>query len=213
MNVNLEISGLGKLQALMGALGPGNRQRLNAVGAKALEVKVRSHVARISAGRHASAGRLGASPTGHYRKGMRGIAGHATANGGEVVIPIAGISRAFHDITLTTPTHEGKQFLTIPKHAAAYGHTVPELRSRGWTFFRPPADGAKLISKKPRRFDKYKNCLMGSKNGDKPVLMFALAEAVHQRQDPSLLPSQGESAQIVVNAMTESINRRIANAR
>lgn len=213
MNISLQIQDFGKLTALMNALGPSNRQRLNAVGAKALEVKVRSHVARISAGRHSSAGRLGASPTGHYRKGMRGIAGHATANGGEVVIPIAGISRAYHDITLTTPTSEGKQFLTIPKHAAAYGHTVPELKSRGWTFFRPPADGAKLISKKPRRFDKYKNCLMGSKNGEKPVIMFALAEAVHQRQDPSLLPSQAECAQVVSSAMTADINRRLSNAR
>ena len=198
MNISLQIQDFGKLTALMNALGPSNRQRLNAVGAKALEVKVRSHVARISAGRHSSAGRLGASPTGHYRKGMRGIAGHATANGGEVVIPIAGISRAYHDITLTTPTSEGKQFLTIPKHAAAYGHTVPELTRRGWKIFRP---GKSL-------------CLLGYRNkGEKPVMLFALAEAVHQRQDPSLLPSQAECAQVVSSAMTADINRRLANAR
>ena len=198
MNVTVEIKGFEKLQALMNALGPSNRQRLNAVGAKALEVKVRSHVARISSGRHGSAGRLGASPTGHYRKGMRGIAGHATANGGEVVIPIAGISRAFHDITLTTPTREGKKYLTIPKHAAAYGHTVPELKRRGWKIFRP---GKSL-------------CLLGYRNkGEKPVMLFALAEAVHQRQDPSLLPSQAECAQVVSSAMTAEINRRLANAR
>ena len=213
MNVQLQIQDFGKLAALMNALGPSNRQRLNAVGAKALEVKVRAHVARVSASRHGSAGRLGATPTGHYRKGMRGIAGHATSSGGEVVIPIAGISRAYHAITLNTPTSGGKKYLTIPKHAAAYGHTVPELRSRGWTFFRPPADGAKLISKKPRRFDKYKNCLMGSKNGEKPVIMFALAETVHQRQDPLLLPSREQCASIVSQAMTSDINRRLANAR
>lgn len=198
MNISLQIQDFGKLTALMNALGPSNRQRLNAVGAKALEVKVRSHVARISAGRHSSAGRLGASPTGHYRKGMRGIAGHATAQGGEVVIPIAGISRAFHDITLTTPTKEGKKYLTIPKHAAAYGHTVPELKRRGWKIFRP---GKSL-------------CLLGYRNkGEKPVMLFALAEAVHQRQDPSLLPSQAECAQVVSSAMTADINRRLANAR
>ena len=198
MTVSLQIQDFGKLTALMNALGPSNRQRLNAVGAKALEVKVRGHVARISAGRHSSAGRLGASPTGHYRKGMRGIAGHATANGGEVVIPIAGISRAFHDITLTTPTSEGKKYLTIPKHAAAYGHTVPELKRRGWKIFRP---GKSL-------------CLLGYRNkGEKPVMLFALAEAVHQRQDPSLLPSQAECAQVVSSAMTANINRRLANAR
>ena len=198
MTVSIQMKDFGKLTALMNALGPSNRQRLNAVGAKALEVKVRSHVARISAGRHSSAGRLGASPTGHYRKGMRGIAGHATANGGEVVIPIAGISRAFHDITLTTPTREGKKYLTIPKHAAAYGHTVPELKRRGWKIFRP---GKSL-------------CLLGYRNkGEKPVMLFALAEAVHQRQDPSLLPSREQCASIVSQAMTADINRRLANAR
>ena len=198
MNVKLEMKDFGKLAALMNALGPSNRQRLNAVGAKALEVKVRAHVARISASRHGSAGRLGASPTGHYRKGMRGIAGHATASGGEVVIPIAGISRAYHDITLTTPTSGGKKYLTIPKHAAAYGHTVPELKRRGWKIFRP---GKKL-------------CLLGYKRkGEKPVMLFSLAEAVHQRQDPSLLPSRAECAGIVARAMTDDINRRIANAR
>lgn len=198
MNISLQIQDFGKLTALMNALGPSNRHRLNAVGAKALEVKVRSHVARISAGRHRASAALGASPTGHYRKGMRGIAGHATANGGEVVIPIAGISRAFHDITLTTPTREGKKYLTIPKHAAAYGHTVPELKRRGWKIFRP---GKSL-------------CLLGYRNkGEKPVMLFALAEAVHQRQDPSLLPSQAECAQVVSSAMTADINRRLANAR
>lgn len=198
MTVSLQIQDFGKLTALMNALGPSNRQRLNAVGAKALEVKVRSHVARISAGRHRASAALGASPTGHYRKGMRGIAGHATANGGEVVVPIAGISRAYHDITLTTPTSEGKKYLTIPKHAAAYGHTVPELKRRGWKIFRP---GKKL-------------CLLGYRNkGEKPVMLYALAEAVHQRQDPSLLPSQAECAQVVSSAMTADINRRLANAR
>ena len=198
MNVTVEMKDFGKLAALMNALGPSNRRRLNSVGAKALEVKVRAHVARISASRHGSAGSLGATPTGHYRKGMRGIVGHATAQGGEVVIPIAGISRAVHDITLTTPTSEGKKFLTIPKHRDSYGHTVPELKSRGWKIFRP---GKKL-------------CLLGYKNkGDKPVMLFALAEAVRQKQDPSLLPSQAECAQVVSSAMTSEINRRLADAR
>ena len=198
MTVSLQIQDFGKLTALMNALGPSNRQRLNAVGAKALEVKVRGHVARISASRHGSAGRLSATPTGHYRKGMRGIAGHATAQGGEVVIPIAGIGRAYHDITLTTPTREGKKYLTIPKHAAAYGHTVPELKRRGWKIFRP---GKSL-------------CLLGYRNkGEKPVMLFALAEAVRQKQDPSLLPSSEQCASIVSQAMTSEINRRLANAR
>ena len=203
MNVQLQIQDFGKLQALMNALGPSNRKRLNAVGAKRLEVEVRRHVARVSAGRHRTAADLGGKQTGHYRKGLRGIAGHATAQGGEVVIPIAGISRAFHDIDLATPTRFGKSYYAIPKHAQSYGHTVAEMRSRGWKIFRP---GKKNDPNAPKILLGYKS------KGEKPVTLFILAKHVHQKQDPSLLPSSSQCASIVSAAMTAEINRRIANA-
>lgn len=194
MDVSIEMKGFEKLQTLMDALGPANRIRLNTVGAKALEVEVRRHVARVSAARHASATSLGAKPSGHYRKGMRGIAGHADANGGSVVIPIPGVSRAYHDITITP---NGKRYLTIPKHAASYAHTVPELRRRGWKIFRP---GEKL-------------CLLGyRRKGDAPVMLYTLTEKAHQKRDRSLLPSQTDCSHIVGTAITNEINRRIANA-
>ena len=204
MNVTVEMKGFEKLTALMNALGPSNRQRLNAVGAKALEVKVRAHVARISSGRHRSAGHLGASPTGHYRKGMRGIAGNATASGGEVVVPIAGISRAYHDIDLSTPTRFGKNYYAIPKHAQSYGHTVAEMRRRGWKIFRP---GKKNDPNAPKILLGYKS------KGEKPVTLFILTKHVHQKQDPSLLPTPDTCARVVSEAMTQSINERIRNAR
>lgn len=201
MTVSIQMKDFGKLQALMNALGPSNRQRLNAVGAKALEVAVRSHVAQISASRHSSAGRLGASPTGHYRKGMRGIAGHATAQGGEVVVPIAGISRAYHDVDIE-PVRANR--LTIPINAISYGHTAKELSRRGWKFFTPP-----------KGHDK-EDILFGYKGKGKGRIvkpLFLLKTIVHQRQDPSLLPSQYKCAAIVARAMTAEVNRRIANAR
>ena len=198
VQVQLQIQDLGKLQAMMNALGPSNRRRLHTVGAKALEVEVRRHVTRYVPARHRTANELGGRQTGHYLKGLRGIAGHATSSGGEVVIPIAGISRAFHDIDLSTPTRYGKNYYAIPKHSASYGHTVAEMRSRGWKIFRP---GQKRI-------------LLGYKSkGEKPVILFALAKHVHQRQDPSLLPSSSQCASIVSDAMTAEINRRLANAR
>lgn len=198
VNIQLQIKGAEKLQALMDALGPSNLKRLNTVGAKALEVKIRSHVARISASRHASAAAVGGTPTGHYRKGMRGIAGTATAAGGQVTIPIAGISRAYHDIILSVPTRFGKNFYAIPKHAKSYGHTVDELRTRGWKIFRPGES----------------RCLLGYRNkGEKPVLLYTLAEKIHQRKDPTLLPAKAECSIAVREAMTRSINERIRNAR
>ena len=72
------------------------------------------------------------------------------------------------------------------------------MKSRGWKIFRPGR----------------KKCLLGYKSkGEKPVMLFALAKYVHQRQDPTLLPSQAECARVVCTAMTAEVNRRIANAR
>ena len=204
MNISLQISDLGKLQAMMNALGPSNRRRLNTVGAKALEVEVRRHVARYVPARHRTANELGGRQTGHYLKGLRGIAGHATNNGGEVVIPIAGISRAFHDIDLSTPTRYGRNYYAIPKHAQSYGHTVAEMRSRGWKIFRP---GKKNDPDAPKILLGYKS------KGEKPVKLFILTEHVHQRQDPSLLPSTSQCASIVSDAMTAEINRRLSAAK
>ena len=204
MNVQLQIQDFGKLQALMNALGPSNRQRLNAVGAKRLEVEVRRHVARIAPTRHRTASSLGGKQTGHYLKGLRGIAGHATATGGEVVIPIAGISRALHDIDLSTPTRFGKNYYAIPKHAQSYGHTVAEMRSRGWKIFRP---GKKNDPNAPKILLGYKS------KGEKPVTLFILTKHVHQKQDPSLLPTPDTCARVVSDAMTQSINERLRNAR
>lgn len=198
VNVQLQMDDLGKLQEMMKALGSSNRRRLNTIAAKRLEVEVRRHISRYVPAKHSSAQAVGGRATGHYLKGLRGIAGHATASGGEVVIPIAGISRALHDIDLSTPTRYGKNFYAIPKHAQSYGHTVAEMKSRGWKIFRP---GEKKI-------------LLGYKNkGDKPVILFALATHVHQRQDHSLLPTPDACSRVVSDAMTRSINERLRNAR
>ncbi len=212
VQVQLQIQDLGKLQEMMNALGPSNRRRLHTVGAKALEVEARRHVSRYVPSRHSTANALGGKQTDHYLKGLRGIAGHATQAGGEVVIPIAGISRAFHDIDLTTPTRYGRNFYAIPKHAQSYGHTVAETRSRGWKTFSP---GQKNDPDAPKILLGYKS--KGKKpvklKGKKPVKLFILTEHVHQRQDPSLLPSSSQCASIVSEAMTTEINRRLANAR
>lgn len=198
MDIKIDINGMPKLSALIGMLGPSNRLRLNTVAAKSLEVSVRRHVGRLASVRHRTAATLGAPETGHIVKGMRGIVGTASADGGSVVIPIPGISRAWHDIDLSTPTRNGKKYITIPKHAAAYGHTVSYLRARGWTIFRP---GSKRV-------------LLGYKRkGDKPELLYTLATHVHQPKDPTLLPSQEECARIVSSSMANEINRRIAAAK
>ena len=200
MNVTIDITGhdTGKIAALMRQLGPGNRRRLHAVGAKDAQVRIRKHLGRIAASRHASAAAVGGRPTGHIRKGLSSITMTANEKEGVVTIPIPGITRARRDINLSAPTSNGKKYLTIPKHSESYGHTVPEMKERGWKIFRP---GQKKV-------------LLGyKKKGDKPVILFALATKVSQKKDPSLLPTAGEIYLGAMDAMNKTVNQIIAKAR
>ena len=200
MNVTIDITGhdTGKIAALMRQLGPGNRRRLHAVGAKDAQVRIRKHLGRIAASRHASAAAVGGKPTGHIRKGLSSITMTANEKEGVVTIPIPGITRARRDINMSAPTSNGKKYFTIPKHSESYGHTVPEMKSRGWKIFRP---GQKKV-------------LLGyKKKGDKPVILFALATKISQKKDPSLLPTTGEIYLGAYDAMKKTVNSIIAKAK
>jgi len=197
ISVTVNTSDFGKLTALLNQMRPAGRARLNRVGANAATAKVQRHIHGYAIGKHFSAAAVGGIPTGHYEKGAAAITSSSSADKAEVVIPIPGISRAFHDINLKTPTKYGKNYLTIAKHRDSYGHTVTELKARGWKIFRP---GKKL-------------CLLGyRKKGDKPVMLYSLAKAVRQKQDPKLLPSMAEIAQTFTTAQKLEINRILKKA-
>jgi len=190
--VKVDMSDFGKLRALMGRMRPAGRAQLNRVGANAVTARVQRHIHSYARGKHFSAASVGGTPTGHYEKGAAAITSSSSADQAEVVIPIPGISRAFHDIRLTTPTRYGKNFITIPKHREAYGHTVTELKTRGWTIFRPGK----------------KQCLLGYKGkGMKPVMLYALAKAVKQPKDPSLLPPKAQLGETFAQAQKLEIER------
>lgn len=197
MNVTVQMTDFGKLAALMNKMRPAGRAQLNRVGAHAAMARVQRHIHGYAMARHFTAARLGAPQTGHYEKGAAAITSTATADRAEVSIPIPGIGRAYHDIVITTPTRNGKRFVTIPQHREAYGQTVEKLRLRGWKIFRP---GEKKILLGYRR------------KGDQPVILFTLAEAVHQRQDPRLLPTQQDLANTFSGAVTAEINRVMRKA-
>ena len=197
MNVTVQMTDFGKLAALLQKMRPAGRAQLNRVGANAAMAKVQRHIHSYARGKHFTAARLGAPQTGHYEKGAAAITSSASADSAEVRIPIPGISRAFHDIEITTPTRFGKRFVTIPQHREAYGHTVEQLRLRGWKIFRP---GEKKI-------------LLGYlRKGDKPVILFTLAEAIHQRRDPRLLPTQLDLSRAFAAAVASEVSRVLRKA-
>lgn len=177
------------LSRLMDALGPSMRGLLLSAAARGVQRSTARHIERLGRTRHRSAQALGAEPTGHYERAAADVTAEVQGTLGVVTIPIAGFSRAFHDVTIRP---REKRALTIPIAAESYGVKVVEMRSSGWSFFRPPAKGAKMTSRDPRRFSEYKNILMGSAGGGAPVPLYALVSVVHQAQDRTLLPSDDE---------------------
>lgn len=197
MKIDVQMTDFGKLSALLNVVGPAGRRRLYEVATYAAADLVRRHLRTISFQRHATAQMLGASPTGHYDVSRHPITPRVVGSVGEIEIKIPGIGRARHDIFLATPTRHGKKYYTIPKHAAAYGKAVETLRRRGWKIFRP---GDKKILLGYRR------------KGDKPVVLYALAEWAHLRKDPSLLPTDREIGLEASNAMAGEVRRVMEKA-
>lgn len=192
MNVTVTVPA--RLGNFLDCLKPESRRELYSVGANALRLSVRSHVRGIAPLRHVWATALGGTQTGHLEKGAARITSSSSADHGEVQIPIAGISRAFRDVTITAKRASA---LTIPVHGAAYGHRVRELERMGWNIFRP----------------KGKDVLMGDHgDGAGAECLYILRRSVTQKQDRTLLPSDGDMNTCVARAMALSIKDSIRKA-
>ena len=157
--------------------------------ANAVRILVRSHLFRIAPRHHISAHRLGATPTGHIEKGARATHFTASPDSAEVIIPIAGLSRAFRPLTITPRTANA---LTLPVSAHSYGKRVGELRANGWNIFRP----------------KGKDTLWGKlQDEDDAVPLYVLKKRVQLKQDRSLLPSDAELGGTASKVMLDYIRR------
>lgn len=183
------------------------RRNIFSVAASRVSELVRRHLSSASASRHATADRLSANRTGFLEEGARsGVTPHATADEAEVLIRVPGISRAFRDLTVTPRNWD---YLTIPSDALSYGRRAVEVRALGWAIFRPPAKGAKLVSKNPRRFSDYKNILMGAQNGEVKKL-YSLAKSANLRQDRGLLPSDKQISSTAKLSIKKYLQRRFS---
>ena len=168
---------------------PEGRRLLFSVAANAVRIHVRSHLFRIAPRHHISAHRLGAMPTGHIEKGARATHFTASSDSAEVIIPIAGLSRAFRPLTITPRTANA---LTLPVSSHSYGKRVGELRANGWNIFRP----------------KGKDTLWGKlQDEDDAVPLYVLKKRVQLKQDRSLLPSDAELSGTASKAMLDYIRR------
>lgn len=180
------------LNNFMAKLGGAARASLFAVAGNAVTVLVRQHLAIESTRRHFTAARLGATPTGHLEQAARMTTFSSDSSSATIHIPGAGISRAFADITLNTPTPTGKHYYTIPISRYAYAKRISELRAYGWRIFRPGR--AKIL-------------IGYNSKGDKPTPLYILAAHINQKQDRSLLPSDQQLSAAASTAIITELNR------
>ena len=211
MRINVTYQSNYVVDAVMGALRPESRAEVYSVAGRAVMNHVQRHIRAYMRTKHGSAHALGARPTGHYEKGAAAITMTADQSGAEVRIPIPGLKRAWGDMEIRPGP--GKDFLTLPKAAIAYGRKVAEVRALGWKVFRPAAQGAHMTQKSPRRYSEYQSIYLGYKDDEAPTLLYTLVDGVVQRRDPSLLPPQGEIAATGWDAIWKHIQKAVAKAR
>ena len=192
MELQVEIKISPRIRSVLTETPAEFRRGLYSVGANALKVGLRRYLGRQAQIRHFTAARLGGVPTGHIEKGTARITSHSTEDGASVLVPIAGITRAFRDLRIGAVKSNA---LTIPVSGAAYGHTVREMQRMGWNIFRPRG----------------KNFLMGAREDSKEAeVLYLLRKQVVVRQDRSLLPSDEQIAATINNAMALHLGRRDA---
>lgn len=174
---------------ILSIVGPEGRRDLHAVAAKAIQIVVQRHVRAYARSHHATAKRLGATPTGHLAKGARAITWYANSVYGVVEVPIPGITRAFRDLMIR-PTRA--KSLTIPARGISYGRTAAEMEALGWRLFsRSKGDRAYLF---------------GHRDKETRVL-FYLVKRVTVRQDRSLLPADKDISDAGDLAIAKEIMR------
>lgn len=196
LTVDHNLPALGRVLAQSADIvGSSGRRSMFARAAYAVANLVRRHILRIAPAHHLSAAKLGATPTELFGKAARRTTSRATSSYGLVTIGSVGFSRAFRSVAIR-PTN-GRRFLTIPRAAASYGHTVKEMRSHfGWKIYRP-GDARILI---------------GVKDGER-IPLFALAEQVRQRQDRSLLPGDAEMGETAAAAAMKELSTQMELVR
>ncbi len=174
MNVKVTIdfnaAGLSRLAGKV--TGPQSRARLSERMGLAVREKTREHLAALAGSRHATAIKLGASPSGHLEQAARAVESAPVAadpNGATLTINHVGMIRALRDVTITP---RQSQCLAIPVNAIAYNRRPAELWTQLGLFI------AKGMIMMP--------------GPDGPIALYKLVKSVHQKQDRTLLPSGAE---------------------
>jgi len=189
MNFRLQVPS--SLSRFLDCVKPAGRANIFSAASAALHNLVQRHLLAIKPKHHKTAQSLGAVPTDHIGKGIGGMSHTFDDHSATVIIPIAGLNRAFNPLHIVA---RHARALTLPVNSISYGKRVRELTAHGWKVFRPRG----------------KDILFGSINNDDPRPLYLLRRAVIIPQDRSLLPTDNEINATVARAMMAEINRASA---
>lgn len=148
------------------------------IGERAREL-TRNHLVAIAQTRHATANRLGATPSGHWAQAAERTSSRADAEKATVTISQPGIGRAAHDVEIFPGP--GKKYLTIPAIAAAYNQRAYRLDLKPIIRFIDGSRRAIGLGK-----------VTGKGKERKETIWYWLVKSVRQKQDRTLLPSDQE---------------------
>lgn len=148
-----------------------SKEDIHAAIAIVTEAAIKKHGRENVPNNHRTANRLGASPTGHLARAYREIESRNDASSASLLIPRASRLRAAFGGWVQRPG-PGKQFLTIPVAAEAYGKRAGEIPDLVFMRVGPK-----------------KTPILARPNADGGITTYYfLAREVEIQEDPDLIP-------------------------
>ena len=184
-----------RARRLREAMSPAVRSRIVPVATRRVFKFIQRHFSEYAKTHHASADSLGAPHTKHMERAARDMSHEANANVGHVVIGMAGIGRARHDVDIVKKDKR----LTLPIAKESYGKRAFEME-------RKYGEGSLFVFK-----SKAGNSILAAraKQGKKRITLplYVLKDKVHQKQDPEMLPSEEAISETTHAALRECIEK------
>ena len=183
---NLDLRGIDRIRDKI------DNSKFARAGAETLAMVIQRHLSSLN--RHKTIDWLNrrsktqAHSLGRYRNAAGDVHLNVGTGATDVIIPLPGISRAFHALEIAPRT---ASILTIPINSIAYGKRAGQLRAEGWKLFRGKGKG--------------KHILFGAYNGER-LGLYALKDRVRVPQDRTLLPSDQQISSAVQRGAQQYIN-------
>lgn len=189
------------LERLQAQLGEAGRRKMEAAAAKSVAALVQRHLFRLGQERHATAQKLGATPTNVIGRTAEGVSVRQDGADTFVVVPHPMFRRAFRNVEIAPRTAKA---LAIPVAGEAYD--------------KAPRSFAELFVWSRKRGTEGKDdkgaAFLARRKGDALQLMYLLRKGrIKQKQDPSLLPDGDAQAKAAKSGLSALIRRIVAQRK